>query len=228
MKKANQILLLLFWIFPFMTLAQEQITGVVVHETEKEGTSLAKGKDTIEWRNKHIDICFTSMKMSQDEIADFKSNCGVAFVVGRSYYLHKRPIAKYLRFGIDATWIDLNYANYKFQHKTFWNIEKYQYHQVEYSMHLGGSLNAMPVKNILVNSYFHYVPTFSSLFIDDNIYGNYASLFCVGGSVSYGVIGVGVEGRFGNCQYKSLKDASSSFKKTYNGVRVYITFRLKK
>lgn len=40
-----------------------------------------------------------------------KSNFGAAFTVGRTFYLHKKPIAGLIRFGLDATWFDLNYTN---------------------------------------------------------------------------------------------------------------------
>ena len=46
-----------------------------------------------------------------------KSNFGAAFTVGRTFYLHKKPIAGLIRFGLDATWFDLNYTNYKLEYR---------------------------------------------------------------------------------------------------------------
>lgn len=68
------------------------------------------------WRKKYVNFSFTNMKMKQDGVSDLKSNYGAAFTVGRTFYLHylhQKPIASMIRFGVDATWFDLNYANYK-------------------------------------------------------------------------------------------------------------------
>lgn len=219
-------LLLLVWIFPYLSSAQEFFANNDTLSVSKEIIQKKKDFSAGTWSNKHIDLCFSNMTMSQDEQADFKSNYGAAFVVGCTYFLHKSAIRNILKFGIDATWVDLNYSNYNFHHKSYWGTEKYQYHQIEYSMHVGISLHAMPVRKMLVKGYFHYVPTFSSLYVDNTLYGNYASLFCAGGSISYNIIGLGLETRFGNCSYKDLKNFSTSFKKSYSGIRTYITIRL--
>jgi len=220
----KRVFLFLVWMFPYMSSAQEFFANNDTLNASKE--IMHEGLSAKIWRNKHINLCFTNMTMSQDEQADFKSNYGAAFDVGCTYYLHKRAIGNFLRFGIDATWIDLNYSNYNFHHKSYWGTEKFQYHQIEYSMHIGVSLHAMPVRKLLVTGYFHYVPTFSSLYIDNSLYGNYATYFCAGGCISYGVIGIGIESKYGNCTYKELKGFSTSFKKSYNGFRTYITFRM--
>ena len=65
-----------------------------------------------EWRKKFINLSFTNATISQDNVQDLKSNYGVAFTVGRTFYLHK-PIGDMLRLGIDATWFDINYSNYE-------------------------------------------------------------------------------------------------------------------
>ena len=87
----------------------------------------------------------------------------IAFTVGRTFYLHK-PIANMLRFGIDATWFDLNYTNYDIEHITYWETNKYQYHQGEVSMQVGPSLTFEPIKKLSVHAYFKYAPTFAVLY----------------------------------------------------------------
>lgn len=99
-----------------------------------------------EWRKKFINLSFTNATISQDNVQDLKSNYGVAFTVGRTFFLHK-PIGDMLRFGIDATWFDINYSNYEIEHITYLETDKYQYHQGEISLHVGPSVTFEPIKN---------------------------------------------------------------------------------
>lgn len=101
--------------------------------------------DDDRWRKKYINLGFINTTMSQDGQPDLKSNYGASFTVGRTFYLH-RPIGGFLRFGIDATWLDLNYTNYDIKHIAYWGTEEYQYHQREVSMHVGPSITLTPVK----------------------------------------------------------------------------------
>ena len=84
--------------------------------------------DTGRRRNKYINISFASSTMEQDDFPKLKSNYGVGFTVGKTFYLHKKPIANCLIFGIDATWFDINYTNYKIEHITYLGTDKYNYH----------------------------------------------------------------------------------------------------
>lgn len=190
-------------------------------------TYSVQGQDN-KLRNKYINLGFINTTMLQDGIPDLKSNYGVSFTVGRTYFLHKKPIAGFLRFGIDATWLDLNYTNYKIKHITYWGTDNYQYHQGEVSMHVGPSITLTPVKQFNINGYFRYAPSFSAMYKDDIFYGNYATFFVGGAYISYGVFGVGFEKRFGNCKYKELSDSKNAVapsKIGHNGWKVYITFR---
>ncbi|MDR1201177.1 MAG: hypothetical protein LBL58_06030 [Tannerellaceae bacterium] len=187
------------------------------------------GKET-KLRKKYINLSFTNMKMTQDDFPELKSNYGVAFSVGRTFYLHKEPIANMIRFGIDATWFDMNYTNYKIEYITNLDTEKYEYYQGEISMHIGPSITINPVDKLDIHGYFRYAPTFSGLYTDDAFYGNYASFFVGGGSISYGVIGLGIESQFGNCDYKEFvsnndDEVSSKLKMKLSGWRAYLTFK---
>lgn len=182
------------------------------------------------WRKKYTNLGFINTTMSQDGMPDLKSNYGASFTTGRTFYLHQ-PIGGFLRFGIDATWFDLNYTNYKIKHITSWETNNYQYHQGEVSMHIGPSITFMPNGSLNLHGYFRYAPSFSALYADETFYGNYAKFFVGGASISYGVIGLGLETRYGDCEYKvfgadSGENESSSIKKIkYNGWKAYLTFR---
>lgn len=180
-------------------------------------------------RKKYINLGFINTTMSQDGLPDLKSNYGAAFTVGRTYFLHKKPIAGFLRFGIDATWFDLNYTNYDIKHIGYWGSEEFQYHQGEISMHIGPSITLTPVKKFNINGYFRYAPSFSAMYMNGTFYGNYATFFVGGAYISYGVFGIGIEKRFGDCEYKELwsdnEDAVAPSKMSHNGWKAYITFR---
>ena len=128
-------------------------------------------------RKKYINLGFINTTMSQGGQPDLKSNYGASFTVGRTFYLHKKPIAGFLRFGIDATWFDINYTNYDIKRIGYWGSEEYQYHQGEISMHVGPSITLTPVKQFNINGYFRYAPSFSAMYMNDTFYGNYATFF---------------------------------------------------
>lgn len=180
-------------------------------------------------RNKYINISFAKSTMEQDGFPKLKSNYGVGFTVGKTFYLHKKPLSNCLRFGIDATWFDINYINYKIEHITYHGTDKYDYHQGEVSMQVGPSLTITPVKGFDICGYFRYAPTYSGIYANDKFSGNYASMFIGGASLSYKIIGLGIESRFGNCKYNAFafdKNMDEEKVKTsFNGFRTYISFR---
>lgn len=188
--------------------------------------SLAQGDDG--WRKKYINLGFINTTMSQDGRPDLKSNYGVSFAVGRTFYLHK-PIRGVLRFGINVTWLDVNYTNYKIKHITYWRTDNYTHHQGEVSMHVGPSITYKPIDKLDIQGYFRYAPSFSALYADDAFYGNYATFFVAGTSVSYGAIGLGIESRFGRCKYEEFKSSNGEGyppigKIKHNGWKAYLTF----
>ena len=163
---------------------------------------------------------------------DLESNYGVSFSVGRTFYLHNRPIGGILRFGLDATWFDINYTNYKIKHITYLGTDNYQYHQGEASVHIGPSMTINPVGKLNLHGYFKYAPSFSMLYAQGALYGNYATFFVGGVSISYGTIGLGIESRFGNSKYKEFSSDEEGGitigdKTKYNGFRVYLMFNFK-
>lgn len=181
-------------------------------------------------RPKYRNLSFVHTEMKQDGPPNLKSNYGTSFTVGRTFFLHKRPIAGLLQIGIDATWFDLCYTNYKIKHIMYIEEDNYENHQGELSMHIGPSLTINPVRKLNIHGYFRFAPSFSVLYTDDTFYGNYAPFFITGLSVSYNVIGLGIESRTGKCTYKKLgsfqDDKCPPNNKIKNkGWRAYLTFR---
>lgn len=187
-------------------------------------------KDPDRLRKKYINLSFTNSTLSLPDVPTLKSNYGAAFTAGRTFFLHKRPLAGMLHFGIDATWFDLNYVNYKIMRVGKYSSDIYSYNQGEVAMHVGPSLTVTPVTRLHIHAYFRYAPTLSVLYTDEGLYGNYATFFVGGGSVAYGAVGLGFEGRFGRCNYNELvfagQDGLSSLPGTaFGGWRAYINFR---
>ena len=156
-------------------------------------TAMAQSENTIKVRRpKYTTLGYVlqqDVTLALGEV--IKPEFGAMINRGRTFYLHKKPIANFLNIGIDATWIDLNYAMYKpFAETTL--------HQAELAMQVGPSLTFTPVKRLQVHLYGRYAPTFAMRYDSDQFGGNYASIFVAGGNLSFGFFGVGAEYRWGN------------------------------
>lgn len=239
MKKTLLLLLSCFLSASLGCIAQD-------YSTYEEDTSVKSLRPTP--RRKYINLSYTSSTLKQNG-GELKSEYGAAFTLGRTFFLHKRPIGGVLRFGLDATWLDLNFTNYKSAYlpESPDYDDDYGYHysrgpetidlyDAEISMHIGPSININPVGKLNISTYFRYAPTFSCIYDgQDYLIGNYASFFVGGASISYGAIGVGVEARIGDAKYKALRGEAYSIEEAYgislsdkikhSGFRAYITFR---
>lgn len=202
-------------------------------------------------RKKYLNLSYSMPSLSVENSPKVKSDYGFAFTTGRSYYLHRKPIVGLIRFGIDATWLDLSYGNYSADMGV--NLDPVtggaisalyfdKIHQAEIGMQVGPSVTVTPFRNLAIHVYFRYAPTFAMLFNtydtgNDESYldisGGYASFFVAGGSVSWGAIGLGAEARWGSGKYKVFRaglddeygiESSKSRIKT-SGWRVYLNFR---
>lgn len=109
-------------------------------------------------------------------VPTYKSSWGAAIQLGRSYRLHKKPIANTLQFNIDYTYIDLGVSHFKAEgdecydshvkrnndkyYYIPWNLEKYE---ANYSMSLGPSMtiapfnyvNSLGLHYLRLNFYYH-------------------------------------------------------------------------
>jgi hypothetical protein len=148
-----------------------------------------------------------------------KSKFGASFLRGRTFNMHRRPIANMIYVGLDATWIDFNYANYE-KHI----LHDRPLHQLDVSMGIGPSINVYPVGKLGVHAYFRFNPAWSMFLMetpkeeddkDDigfDIMGGYSSMMVSGVSVSWGVISIGAEARWGAGKYKSFHGEFLPFK----------------
>lgn len=173
-------------------------------------------------QNRYMNIGFVNSELKQTDFPDLKSNYGASFSAGKTY----RLLGYGLRLGLDVTWFDLTYSNYKIKHITAGSTDNYNYHQGEISMHVGPSLTWMPFESTRVHGYFRYVPTFSALYDNDSLYGNYVTMFVGGASITFGPVGIGAEYRFGDGTYRNLFSDSPVAKAfDLSGLRTYLSFR---
>lgn len=159
----------------------------VQQEVTSRNTNVRHFEDV--WSRKgYFNIAYNSYKLKPDGdiptgvayndgiVPKFKSDWGVSIQLGRSYRLHKKPIANLLQFNIDYTYIDLSVNHFKAggdgknlydSSKMFeytdddetdtyyylpWNLEKYE---ANYGMAVGPSVTVAPF-NTIDNRWLHY------------------------------------------------------------------------
>lgn len=180
-----------------------------VKETEAAESNRAIWKD----RSKYFNLNYVNQKLSPDIDGwdklgggELKSDFGAAIVWGKTYYLHKKPLAGMIKFGIDWSWMDLNYAQYKLETYDYDTDELYseKAHQLEYGIHIGPSVTINPVHHLKVSAYFRVTPSYSMMYLNDEFYHHYATFCNTGFAVAWKVLSVGCEWRWGKASYDGL------------------------
>lgn len=105
--------------------------------------------------------------------------------------------------------------------------------KAEIGVHFGPSITINPIDYLMVNAYFRYVPSYSMKITQDlDFGGSFASYFNLGLAVSYKIISVGLEKRWGTAQFETQEinefgeEFSVKRKWTTNCPRFYVSFRL--
>lgn len=164
----------------------------------------ADGADIL--RRKYSQLSFGRNTFKHDGWK-MKSDIEFNYTHGRTFYLHEEEIAGMVRFGIDGTWTDFTYARYTRTLPVNDGKKDYKFNQFDYALNVGPSAHINPIDDLNVHVYVRYAPAYSLLSGDKQLYGNYATYFLTGLSVSYNFISLGFEGRFGNCDYNNLASA---------------------
>lgn len=182
--------------------------------------------DRTSWMN----ISYSPQKIKSDLYrSDMKADWAFGLTFGKTYYLHKAPLADMVRFALNWSYLDLNAAQYStpyserideeggsddgiygggygdydggYESDPYADEATSQF-KIEAGMQIGPAVIINPVSHLMIQAYFHYAPTYSILLDDDlAYYGAYASFFNVGAVVSYKAIGIGFEGRWGTSTY---------------------------
>ena len=165
----------------------------------------ADGADIL--RRKYSQVSIGRNTIKNDQWGKLKSDIALNYTNGRTFYLHDEEIADMVRFGIDGTWTDFTYARYTRTLPLDGKMRDYKFNQFDYALGVGPSVHVNPYDDVYVHTYFRYAPAYSLLFGDKQVYGNYATYFVSGFSVSYDFIALGFEGRWGNCLYDNYISA---------------------
>lgn len=235
---------------------QESSNAVVEEQNAPEAEALDKKiwKDRAKYFN--ISYVKQSLSM-QDANCTWNNSIGVALTRGRTYYLHKKPILGMIKFGIDWSFFDVNFSLYEdkfgflsgengnaygnyYNPSEEYNIQEgyddyddegagsaEKMYQAEIGMQIGPSVTINPIDHLKINGYFRVTPSYSMLYCGDEFNGSYGTFFSAGGAVSYKVISLGIEGRWGNTKYASLMgdEDGESLKCKTGSTRFYISFR---
>ena len=202
-------------------------------------------------RKKYFNIAYTNLNLRIADTYDAKSKFALGMNMGRVFYLHKKPLLNLMKFGIDDSFIGINYANFNnediipgyagllgdLNDMASSDYSDYEdednnigSHLVDVYLKVGPSLTINPVDKLKVHLYFHYVPTYSMLLLDSNFSHTYESCFDYGASISYKVIGLGIEYRWGHAKHNNatlleFSDYNDRTQINTGALSFYISFR---
>ena len=180
-------------------------------------------------RAKYFNIYYVNQSISQEDIdGTWKNDFGVAMAMGKTFYLHKKPILGMIKFGIDWSYFDLNFAKYTdnwgffngegeygydnyyydygygYTDDSYYGLEPEDIYQAEIGTAIGVSVTVNPYDHIKAAGYFRVVPSYSMLYAAEDFSGSYGTFFLAGGSVAYKAISLGIEARWGKTKYDSM------------------------
>lgn len=167
------------------------------------------------WRRRsdYLNLAFVvqNVETNIDELSELNSEWGAAISWGKTFYLHRKPIGRVLKFGLDWTWLDLNGACFE---QDMYSIFDGDYHETLYQldagMQLGPSITVNPVDHLKISTYFRVTPTFATVYAVENelFLKNYATYLNAGLSVAWRLLSLGVEYRTGKTSYDDLGELS--------------------
>jgi hypothetical protein len=214
MKNFNLLAALLLAFTASTALAQTDSTTVALQDKldslqqnvatlqEKEAARTQTEYNNAIWkRKKHISISFSTQNMEDaDNPLDmkFKSQAGFNLDWGKTFYLHKKPIANFMKIGLDWSWINLSFAKYKSGSGIHFNSlagdysdyddEDYGYgyddfnldidlgvYSLSAGMSVGPSFTFAPFYNtgkglqhLLAQTYFHVTPSYTGIIMTED------------------------------------------------------------
>lgn len=206
------------------------------------------------WKHrKFMRVGFAKQTFNTSYGYKLNSKFGIDYTSGRSYFLHKNPIAGLMKFAIDfGTAIDyVNYRKSTYSDDSYTGPEGYTgnefaltenessdlkdfgLHSLDFGFKVGPSLTVNPYDNIRVCAYFYFFPSASLLLRNTNFELGFMPYLDFGVEVSYKWIGLGFETRNGAGRYwdlmKMMGDEGFSSKKVskyaLNSYNFYLAFR---
>lgn len=184
-------------------------------------------------RKKYWNIGYMWGGMKNLDINDkYESQFALSISHGRVIYFHKKPIANMLKIGLDLG-LDIKFAKYKDKeiytgivdddddtyYDDEWNDGSWYddddwfdneddmhigYYSLDMGLAIGPSFTVNPVSKLKIKAFFHVIPSYSMLIVDDDVRSSYKTTFTYGGEVTWGRFGLGIEGFTGTAKYKSM------------------------
>ena len=226
---------------PIATVATDQNTTVEPADTLREKlTQMESRMASMEqeqemqktWkRRKYWKIGITSPNIERTDGEEMKWKTNGSFFIqkGRTSYLHSKPIAGMIKFGIDYGFLDVTYSKLELKEVSYSNeggtrasdgfddivsgdhdgdigISELTgidlgMHKIDYALHVGPSISVNPWNKLIATAYFHVMPTASSVIQNDNFSYGFGCMMAAGVSVAYKAISLGVEGVWGKVKY---------------------------
>ena len=182
-------------------------------------------------RRKYWKIGITSPNLERTDGEEMKWKTNGSFFIqkGRTSYLHSKPIAGMIKFGIDYGFIDVTYSKLELKEISYSSESgtrasdgfddivsgdpdgdigiseltgiKLGMHKIDYGFHVGPSISVNPWNKLIATAYFHVMPTASSVIQNDNFAYGFGCMMAAGVSVAYKAISLGVEGVWGKVKY---------------------------
>lgn len=207
------------------------------------------------WKHrKFIRIGYTWQNFNTSYGYKLDSKFGLDYTTGRSFFLHKEPLAGMMKFAIDFG-MGADYVQYrqsKYDEGSYdgphglvgggdtyvsgeSELTDFGLHSFDLGLKVGPSLTINPYDNIRACVYFHFFPSASFLLRNTNMEVGFMPYLNFGLEVSYKWIGIGFETRNGAGRYWDLMDmildeGSSTARKVskygLNSYNFYIAFRL--
>ncbi|WP_417192431.1 hypothetical protein [Alistipes putredinis] len=129
------------------------------------------------WKNrsKYFNLGYVKQSLVFKDFGDekLKNDFGVSISWGKTYYLHKKPLLGMLKFGLDWSWVDLNYSKYTISEPEepgsgsagdiMDETIDIGNHQLEYGMQVGPSITINPVHELKISLYFRLTPSYSMM-----------------------------------------------------------------
>lgn len=174
----------------------------------------------------YVDNTWTPEAVDGQTLAKLKPNYGFSLGLTKTYFLHPKAIAGCLKFGLDVTWFDISYVNYKanpnwsdnvggdYGDLPDFDVPNLGSNQIDAAMGIGISANVTPfffsnstgVKSVRAKLYCNFMPSYSALIIseDDETQVNHAFVpyFTYGLNLQWKALSFFIEGRHGSANYK--------------------------
>lgn len=226
---------------PIATVATDQNTTVEPADTLREKLAQMESrmasmeqeqKMQKTWkRRKYWKIGITSPNLERTDGEEMKWKTNGSFFIqkGRTSYLHSKPIAGMIKFGIDYGFIDVTYSKLELKEISYSGESGTRasdgfddivsgdpngdigiseltgidlgMHKIDYGLHVGPSISVNPWNKLIATAYFHVMPTASCVIQNDNFSYGFGCMMAAGVSVAYKVISLGVEGVWGKVKY---------------------------